>query len=284
MSRCCWHGAAAARSGSGATGQPPRTLLSAHPECDVIVCDDGLQHYRLRRDVEIVVLDGNRGLGNGLPIPAGPLREPAVASRSGRGRNQWRKRGAPDSPHTFAMTLDGSAFRNLLNPAFVHDAAEFQGKGVHAVAGIGNPQRFFHHLQRLGLGFTAHPFPDHHAFSTSELDFADADAIVMTEKDAIKCQRVRAREPCGCCRWTPRIDPGFGELILDRLKTPPWILSSSTYWCARCARDRSSTGRREQELVCKPCRLAYPISDDIPVMLEDEARKLPPEEEVRVIA
>jgi tetraacyldisaccharide 4'-kinase len=197
-----------------------RALLSAHPECNVIISDDGLQHYSMRRDIEVAVVDASRGLGNGLPIPSGPLREPASRLQEVDAVVLHGASAAPpDSPHTFAMTLDGSAFRNLLNPAFVHDAAEFQGKRVHALAGIGNPARFFQHLQRLGLGFTAHPFPDHHAFSASDLDFANAEAIVMTEKDAIKCQPF-ARENMWVLAVNARIEPGFGQLILDKLKTP----------------------------------------------------------------
>jgi tetraacyldisaccharide 4'-kinase len=197
-----------------------RALLFAHPECNLIISDDGLQHYRLRRDVEIAVVDAARGLGNGLPIPSGPLREPA--SRLEEVDAVVLNGGTPDAadePQRFAMTLEGGVFRNLLNPAFIRDAAAFQGRRVHALAGIGNPARFFQHLQHLGLSFTAHPFPDHHAFAASDLDFAGADAIVMTEKDAIKCKPFALEN-----HWVLAVDahiaPGLGQLILDKLKTP----------------------------------------------------------------
>lgn len=194
-----------------------RALRCAHPECNLILSDDGLQHYRLGRDIEIAVVDAARGLGNGLPIPSGPLREPASRLEE---VDAVVFNGAavatPDRPHTFAMALDGASFRNLLNPAFALDAAAFQDKRVHALAGIGNPARFFQHLQRLGLSFTAHPFPDHHAFKASDLDFGDIDAIIMTEKDAIKCQPF-ARENWWVLAVDARIDSGFGRLILDKL-------------------------------------------------------------------
>lgn len=197
-----------------------RALLRAHPECDLVISDDGLQHYRLRRNVEIAVVDALRGLGNGLPIPAGPLREPArrldeVDAVVLNGASA----ATPATARTYAMSLEGAAFRNLLDPAWVLDAAAFRGKQVHAVAGTGNPARFFQHLRRLGLEFTGHPFPDHHAFSAADLEFAGADAIIMTEKDAIKCQPfARANH------WVLAVDahvaPGLGRLILDKLKTP----------------------------------------------------------------
>ena len=196
-----------------------RALLFAHPDCNVIVSDDGLQHYRLWRDFEIAVVDTSRGLGNGLPIPSGPLREPAgrleevdAVVFNGTGT------GSADKPRSFAMLLEGTMFRNLLNPALTQDADAFQGMRVHALAGIGNPTRFFEHLRRLGLSFTAHPFPDHHAFAGSDIEFAGADAIIMTEKDAIKCQPF-VRELHWVLPVDARVSPGLDRLILDKLRT-----------------------------------------------------------------
>ena len=196
-----------------------RALIAANPECNVIVSDDGLQHYRLQRDFEIAVIDGSRGTGNGLPLPAGPLRETI-------GRladvDAVVVTGNPSSPaasaKTFAMRLDGNLFCNLLNPAFHQEAGAFQGRPVHAVAGIGNPARFFDHLQRLGLSFAAHPFPDHHAYAQADLEFGDADAIIMTEKDAIKCLRF-AREIHWVLPVDARVDTALGRLILEKMKT-----------------------------------------------------------------
>lgn len=193
-----------------------RALLAAHPQCNVIIADDGLQHYRLARDVEIAVVDAGRGNGNGLLLPAGPLREragrlaqvDAVVLTGG---------GAPPNAKTFAMTLEGKTFRNLLNPQFHQEASALQGRRLHAVAGIGNPTRFFDQLQALGLSFTAHAFADHHDYSPSDLEFAGADAILMTEKDAIKCQRF-ARENHWVLPVDAHVDAAFGELVLDKLR------------------------------------------------------------------
>jgi len=196
-----------------------RALIAAHPGCNVIVADDGLQHYRLQRDFEIAVVDGSRGTGNGLPLPAGPLRE--TASRLAQVDAvvvTGKSFSAPAPAASFAMALDGSEFRNLLNPAFHQEARAFLGRRVHAVAGIGNPARFFDHLQRLGLSFAAHAFPDHHAYARSDLDFGDAEAIIMTEKDAIKCVEF-ARENHWVLPVDARVEAALGILIDDKLKT-----------------------------------------------------------------
>lgn len=196
-------------------------LLRGFPECTVIVSDDGLQHYGLARDVEIAVIDGTCGFGNGLLLPAGPLREPTerlsevdavVINEPGPAELAFASRTR------FAMVLQSRGFYNLLNPTYQAAPELFLNRRVHAVAGIGNPQRFFEHLQRLGLAFSAHPFPDHHAFAASDINFDDAEFIVMTEKDAVKC-RSFASEKHWFLRVDAEIDPALGELILKRLGT-----------------------------------------------------------------
>ena len=175
-----------------------RALLAAHPECDVLIADDGLQHYRLARDFEIAVMD-ERGVGNGWFLPAGPLREPlsrlagvdAIVLNGGKCPAQG---ALPQSVPWYPMKLFGTAFHRLDAPADVCSVAELRGKRLHAIAGIGNPQRFFDHLRRLGLEFIAHPFPDHHRFRAADLEFPDADALLMTEKDAVKCDAMRLQQ------------------------------------------------------------------------------------------
>ncbi len=199
-----------------------RALLAAGSACDVVLSDDGLQHYPLERDVEICVIDGERGLGNGWLLPAGPLREsPARLAGvdaiviNGSARHPSIAH-LPGSAARFAMALEGREFRNLLNPGKTAGAEHFRGKRVHAVAGIGNPQRFFSHLQALGLDFTAHPFPDHHPLVAADLAYSDSDAVVMTEKDAVKCKPFAAES-----HWELAVDavpdPGLGELVLKKL-------------------------------------------------------------------
>ncbi len=196
-------------------------LLDAHPRCDVLIADDGLQHYRLARRVEIAVVDGQRSHGNGLPLPAGPLREPV--SRLGR-VDAVVVNAAPSSaptlaasPPSFAMRLEGTRLRNLARPDEINDLAHFRGKRVHAVAGIGNPQRFFDALVRHGLQVTPHPYPDHHAYRPEDFDFGDDAAVLMTEKDAVKCASL-ARAQWWALLVEAQLDPGLDELVMERLQ------------------------------------------------------------------
>ena len=197
-----------------------QALLAAHPDCDVIVSDDGLQHYRLARDVEIVVSPAEAR--NTWMLPAGPLREPRSRSADADAIVMHEHQAAtpsasPGGPPVFVMTLGGSTFRNLLNAASSAGADHFRRRNVHALAGIGDPQRFFRHLQGMGLDFTAHPFPDHHPFVASDLQFAGADAVLMTEKDAVKCVAY-ANEHHWALRVDAEVDPALGELVLNKLK------------------------------------------------------------------
>ena len=191
-----------------------QALLQAHPECDVILSDDGLQHYRLQRDVEIVLVDGKRRFGNGLLLPAGPLREPVsrlatmdiVVNNGGETKNG-----------EYAMQLDGSLFYNLLNPNTTLPAAAFAAQRVHAIAGIGHPGRFFAHLEQLGLRAQTHAFPDHHRYTSADIAFSDADAILMTEKDAVKCAAFAAAQ-CWVLRVDSRIDLALAQIIIEKIK------------------------------------------------------------------
>ena len=194
-------------------------LLQAHPECDVLLSDDGLQHYRLQRDFEIAVVDGVRRFGNGFLLPAGPLREPpsrlaqvdAVVINGGGGGGGG---GGDAQAGQHRMQLHGENFYNLLNPDTTAHAADFQNKNAYAIAGIGHPQRFFAHLNQLGLKVQARPFPDHHRYTPDDLAYADADAILMTEKDAVKCLSF-ATEKCWVLRVDAQLDPALTQHILE---------------------------------------------------------------------
>ncbi len=189
-----------------------RGLLGAHAQCDVLILDDGLQHYRLARDLEIAVED-ERGAGNGFMLPAGPLREPAS-----RRVDVWVANAAPCAAHKpcFRMDLRGGTFRSLVAPYSSVAAAAFAGRKLHAVAGIGNPRRFFRHLARLGLSSVNHAFPDHHAYSAGELEFGDCDALLMTGKDAVKCEAF-ARAHWYVLEVEAVLAPDFIDFILAKL-------------------------------------------------------------------
>jgi tetraacyldisaccharide 4'-kinase len=193
-----------------------RALLAAHPECDLLLCDDGLQHYRLQRDVEIAVID-RRGLMNGWPLPAGPLREPASRLREVDAL-VLHDAVAPPWPGVprFTMRLTGQRFHRLDDPSVVCGAEQLAGLKLHAVAGIGEPQRFFDHLARLGLAFEAHPFPDHHPYRAADLEFS-GDAIVMTEKDALKCAGL-ARLPVWVLPVEAHVEPDLARHVLAILE------------------------------------------------------------------
>jgi tetraacyldisaccharide 4'-kinase len=207
--------------------QAGRALLEAHPNVDVIVCDDGLQHLALARDVEIVVADG-RGNGNGCLLPAGPLREPAArvrtvdaVVRNGADKPDAEGRRVDEAdptgqPARFGMILVGDAFYRLAEPTQRCTAADLTGKRLHAVAGIGHPQRFFDTLSALGLDFAAHPFPDHHPYSPADFDFAVDGVLLMTEKDAIKCRSFLTGEA-----WvlpvTATIEPDLAAFVLEKI-------------------------------------------------------------------
>jgi len=169
-----------------------RALVEAG--CDIVVCDDGLQHYRLARDVEIEVVDGRRRYGNGRLMPAGPLREPAARARECDFRvvnlGQASDEGEAATPAGFgewqmrlrledAMPLDGARARPL---------AAFAGQRVHAVAGIAHPQRFFEMLRKRGIGVVPHAFADHHQYQPGDFEFGSQLPVLMTEKDAVKCR------------------------------------------------------------------------------------------------
>ena len=198
-------------------------LLAAHPDCNVLVCDDGLQHYRLARDIEIAVVDG-RGNGNGLMLPAGPLREPAdrpVDALASNGDSVDRSRCGRVAVHggSYAMRLEPLGCYPLHDPEQPIAVSELADRRLHAVAAIGDPQRFFDLLSNLGLMPNCHAFPDHHSFVKSDLEFPDCDLVLMTEKDAVKCGHL-GRVDLVALRVEAKLDPSFGDFILGKLRGP----------------------------------------------------------------
>ena len=162
--------------------------------CDIIVCDDGLQHYRLSRDIEIEVVDAQRRYGNGRLIPAGPLREPASRARDCDFRVVNLGQASAD-PAAMAACGFGEWAMQLhidraqpLSGGRARALSHFRGQRVHAVAGIAHPQRFFDMLRAQGIGVVPHAFADHHAYQAADLRFGSELPVLMTEKDAVKCK------------------------------------------------------------------------------------------------
>ncbi|MGB5622931.1 MAG: tetraacyldisaccharide 4'-kinase, partial [Gammaproteobacteria bacterium] len=179
---------------------------------ELIIADDGMQHYALGRDVEIAVVDGRRGFGNGRMLPAGPLREP-VARLDVVDRiviNGGQARG----PSELRMDLAGDTAVNLVDGRTM-SLAEAARLRWHALAGIGDPDRFFTRLEASGLALIRHPFPDHAPLSPADLDFADELPVIMTEKDAVKC-RPFADARC----WVLPVEACFAPGDAERLLAP----------------------------------------------------------------
>ena len=204
-----------------------RALLAAHPEVNVLIADDGLQHYALARDVEIVLFDG-RGVGNGWLLPAGPLREPP--SR----RRDFTVVNAPEITPALARAVGGNPFRMVLagdvaeplnRPGAGVPLArlrdELRGKRIVAAAGIGNPARFFDMLRAAGLTVGELPLPDHHDFRDRPFDRVDADVILITEKDAVKCRQLdnlKDDPRLWVVPVTARIDSALAEQIVEKCR------------------------------------------------------------------
>ncbi len=193
-------------------------LLKAHPDCNIIISDDGLQHYALKRTVEIAVTQPEHHDGKLRLLPAGSLREPL--KRLNTVDAIVCNGDVPDNQHRhstwFAMQLIGDQFFNLVDSNIKASAADFKHKSVKAIAGIGKPERFFEHLNKLGLSFASVSFDDHHAFTAEELASIECDALVMTEKDAVKCKAFAQAH-----HWVlpvkASIDAGLIPLILDKI-------------------------------------------------------------------
>jgi tetraacyldisaccharide 4'-kinase len=195
-----------------ATGRnrPAAAQLLIDAGCNVILSDDGLQHYALSRDCEIVVIDGDRRFGNGRLLPAGPMREAqgrtrgadAVVVNGGTGQSEagLRMRLLP----TGAVAMKYGTLKPL---------REFSGQPVHAVAAIGNPQRFFATLRAVGIEVLEHPLPDHAQLKREDISFADDLPVLMTEKDAVKC-----REIAGPHHWYVPVNVAFAAGDAEKLR------------------------------------------------------------------
>ncbi len=188
-----------------------QTLIN-HFSCDVVLSDDGLQHYALGRQVEIAVLDGKYRLGNGYCLPAGPLREPPSRLKqvdfvvvNGRSATQ----------NEYAMQLIPDKLYKLLDPTQTWNMPLLEAVKVHAIAGIGFPQRFFETLTQLSFEVIPHPFPDHHLFSANDINLPDY-PIIMTAKDAVKCQAF-ADERHWCLSVKAELTESFLSTICKKL-------------------------------------------------------------------
>ena len=191
-----------------------RKLLESHRGIDVIISDDGLQHYRMPRNIEIAMIDGARRFGNELCLPAGPLREPVARLKEVDFRVVT---GSLADDMEYAMELDGDELVNLRSSGKRLSLSVLQDVPAHAVAGVGNPSRFFMRLENAGLKITRHRYPDHHVYRAEDLQFGDERMIIMTEKDAVKCG-VFADQRFWYLPVKARPEQRYAEDLLNRLK------------------------------------------------------------------
>jgi len=188
-----------------------------------VISDDGLQHYRLARDFEIAVVDAARGFGNGCLLPAGPLRESvrrlAAADAiviHGEGEPRSLDAAAARVPR-YRMCLEVTGLHRVRDGAAAGTLASFVGRTWHAVAGIGHPARFFTLLRQASLDIVEHPFADHHAYVESDFRFDRPGGILMTEKDAVKCEAF-VGDDAFSVEVSARIDPDLAGRVLVRLE------------------------------------------------------------------
>lgn len=191
--------------------------LLASNDCDIVLSDDGLQHYRMQRSLEIAVIDAERGLGNGFCLPAGPLRE-----RKSRLQevdivvyNGGSTAPVTDGQCSYQLKiveisrLDGSEQMSL--ESF---ASRYSADTIHAVAGIGNPSRFFSQMKGTGLTLIEHGFPDHHHYRQDDFSGWQHDTIIMTEKDAVKCHRLDLSDS-----WQVTVQAAMSATLCAKLDT-----------------------------------------------------------------
>lgn len=206
--------------------------LLEHNDCDLIISDDGMQHYALGRTVEIAVIDGQRGFGNGRCLPEGPLREPLerLAEVDLIIINRTDAHTAPLNlsasvlANTYSMSLQPVGFQSLAGDNVVPMANWKQGKQVNVVAAIGNPARFYRTLEGLGFELNRRAFPDHHQFVAQDLQFSVNAPLVMTEKDAVKCDHIQL-DNAWFLQVAAEPENGFAERLTERLRsfTPPTV-------------------------------------------------------------
>lgn len=191
-------------------------MLIEKLDCNVVVSDDGFQHLNIARDIDIVVIDGDRRFGNGWCLPAGPLREfksclkwaNITVVNSGSGQEQGEHE----------MMIETDRLYRLDAPEITRAFDDLRGRQVHAIAGLGNPQRFFGALQQQGLDFISHQFPDHHAYTKQDFDFLkNGDILIMTEKDAVKCDAIEISAEIWVLPIAAKLDKTFYDDLESKL-------------------------------------------------------------------
>ena len=182
---------------------------------DIIISDDGLQHYKMPRDIEIVMIDGVRRFGNHLCLPAGPLRETTKRLKTVDFKVVTAAESVDETEYT--MQLIGKELVNIRNPNKRKLLKDFSKQPAHAVAGIGYPARFFSSLTAAGVRVVMHPFKDHHVFTKKDFLFKNKFPVIMTEKDAVKCKHL-AGDDFWYLPVKAKLGHQFGAALIHKLK------------------------------------------------------------------
>ena len=194
----------------GVNAAAVRELLK-QTDCNIVISDDGLQHYRLARDLEIVMVDGERQFGNQQLLPAGPLRERVSRLASA----DFVVMHGANEENIHSLQLLPQAFISVSHPATQVSFENFSRKKVHAIAAIGHPERFFAMLKKAGFDLITHVFPDHHLYQPGDLYFEDTFPILMTEKDAVKCAGF-ADERYWYVKVDAVLNESFGRALMEK--------------------------------------------------------------------
>ena len=205
----------ASRTGAIVVAGPDRVAAATRAielGADIVLCDDGLQHYRLARDAEIAVVDAQRGLGNRLLLPAGPLREPASRLKTVDLLVSTHRSGVSPTQGSSIVTSARLGDAICLRSGERRALKSFAGAPLHAIAGIGNPQAFFDSLRAQGLQIDGRALPDHAALTHADIEFGDQAPVLMTEKDAVKCRSLADER-----HWAVRLDLDVSDADRSRV-------------------------------------------------------------------
>ncbi len=256
----------ARHSGCPVAVAPKRSLaveyLLNQYNCNLIISDDGLQHYALQRDIEIAVVDAKRRYGNERCLPAGPLREPL---------SRLKTVDCIISNGT-ELQYEIQALRRVTDDQIVNPLTALANQKVHVVAAIGNPSKFFQLLRQYGLILDCHEFRDHHIYTENDILFDDDLPVIMTEKDAVKCKKIANEQ-----HWYLPITAKLAQSFKTKMNKKLFEILVCPVTKGPLIYDKNA-----KELLCKSSRLAYPIQNDFPVMLPEKARKLSLEEIERI--
>lgn len=262
-----------------------KALLQAHQECNVLICEDGLQDLRLQRDYETVVVDTNIiSTGNGLVMPAGPLRDSFARLQlsdavilAGYRRNML---GSNQTTRVFQVSPGNIHFFNLLQPKLTANTEDWAEKSIYAIIRDSEAQTFLDHLEFSKLTVTSRIFSDDHQLTAADFPDDEDQIILISETDTVKCLHQRDQR-IWVLQQIYLLPVGLRTSILKKLREKfmdPKLLDILV--CPLC-KGPLRYQKEQSELICKADRLAFPIRDGIPVMLEDEARRIPDEEEIQ---